>query len=232
MISKDYKFHSCKNPIQSTIHQPLQIRTNKHRCFVFCLGHTSLTCVPGIGKKNKYLLNQSGIYDLSTLYSKYRSINNIQHFKQWLQNEIGFTSYQAKMTSCGIGSKLGEIKEINTGLTPICCPLKERREEKHKLLFDDRNIHKRDRSIQSKNEKNKEQVIKKRKIENISHELNKEENLFSQKDDQIFSSPEEKFTNKLSDSMSFQHSSERKKKHSNFHFNLLIIQYSLYNLHP
>ncbi len=200
--------YSCKNPIQSTIHQPLQIRTNKHRCFVFCLGHTSLTCVPGIGKKNKYLLNQSGIYDLSTLYSKYRSINNIQHFKQWLQNEIGFTSYQAKMTSCGIGSKLGDIKEINTGLTPICCSLKE----------------KRDRSIQSKNEK-------KRKIENISHEPNKEENLFSQKNDQIFSSPEEKITNKLSDSMSFQHSSER-KKHSNFHFNLLIIQYSLYNLHP
>ncbi len=180
--------YSCKNPIQSTIHQPLQIRTNKHRCFVFCLGHTSLTCVPGIGKKNKYLLNQSGIYDLSTLYSKYRSINNIQHFKQWLQNEIGFTSYQAKMTSCGIGSKLGEIKEINTGLTPICCPLKE----------------KRDRSIQSKNEK-------KRKIENISHEPNKEEYVFSRKDDQTFSSPEEKFTNKLSDSMSFQHSSEEKK---------------------
>src|ERR1700735_1539296 len=146
MISTDSKYHST-----------LQIRTNKHRCFVFCIGHTSLTCVPGIGKKNKYLLNQSGIKDLSTLYSKYRSINNIQHFKQWLQNDIGFTSYQAKMTTCGIGSKLGEIKEINTGLIPIYCPSKERREEKQMLSLNDRNINKRNRSNQSKNKKNKEE---------------------------------------------------------------------------
>jgi hypothetical protein len=162
MISNDTKFYSCKNSIQSTIHQPLQIRTNKHRCFVFCIGHTSLTCVPGIGKKNKYLLNQSGIHDLSTLYSKYRQINNIQYFKEWLENDIGFTSYQAKMTTCGIGSKLGEIKEINTGLIPICCSSKE----KHKLLFND----KRNRSIQSKSNENKEEGIKKRKIENIKSE--------------------------------------------------------------
>jgi hypothetical protein len=140
MSSIDSKFHSCKNPIQTTIHQPLQIRTNKHRCFVFCFGHTSLTCVPGIGKKNKHLLNQSGIYDLSTLYRKYRSINNSQRFKQWLENDIGFTSYQAKMTACGIGSKLGDIKEINTGLTTICCPAKERREELQRLFSKNRNI--------------------------------------------------------------------------------------------
>jgi hypothetical protein len=141
------KFYSCKNPLQSTIHQPLQIRTNKHRCFVFCIGHTSLTCVPGIGKKNKHLLNQSGIDDLTTLYQKYRSINNIQRFQRWLQRDIGFTSYQAKMTTCGIGSKLGDIKEINTGLIPICCPTKE----------------KRNRSIEFKENK-------KRKIENIKSE--------------------------------------------------------------
>jgi hypothetical protein len=159
MISTDSKFHST-----------LQIRTNKHRCFVFCIGHTSLTCVPGIGKKNKYLLNQSGIKDLSTLYSKYRSINNIQNFKQWLQNDIGFTSYQAKMTTCGIGSKLGEIKEINTGLIPIYCPSKERQEEKHMLLSNDRNINKRNRSNQSKEER-----IKKRKIENISPDLKRDQ---------------------------------------------------------
>ena len=155
MISIDSKFHPCKNPIQSTIHQPLQIRTNKHRCFVFCIGHISLTCVPGIGKKNKRLLNQSGVHDLSTLYGKYRSINNIQQFKQWLQNEIGFTSYQAKMTTCGIGSKLGDIKEINTGLLPICCSSKE----KHRRLSNGRNITKRNRST----EKDKEEVIRKRK---------------------------------------------------------------------
>lgn len=149
--------------------QSLQIRTNKHRCFVFCIGHTSLTCVPGIGKKNKYLLNQSGIHDLSTLYSKYRSINNIQHFKQWLQDDVGFTSYQAKMTTCGVGTKLGEIKDITTGLIPICCPSKERREEKKILLSDHRNIKKRNRSNQSKYEENKEEEeIKKQKIENIS----------------------------------------------------------------
>jgi hypothetical protein len=160
MISIDSKFHPCQNPI----HLPLQIRTYKHRCFVFCIGHTSLTCVPGIGRKNKYLLNQSGIYDLSTLYSKYRSLNNIQHFQRWLQNEIGFTSYQAKMTTCGIGSKLGEIKEINTGLIPIRCSSRERRGEKQKLVSSDRNTSKRNRS------KNKEEVIKKRKIENIQSE--------------------------------------------------------------
>jgi hypothetical protein len=160
MISIDSKFH----PIQATIHLPLQIRTYKHRCFVFCIGHTSLTCVPGIGRKNKYLLNQSGIYDLSTLYSKYRSLNNIQRFQQWLQNEIGFTSYQAKMTTCGIGSKLGEIKEINTGLIPICCSSKEGRGEKKKLVSSDRNTGKRNRSM------NKEEGIKKRKIENIKSE--------------------------------------------------------------
>jgi hypothetical protein len=174
------KSRSCKNLIQSTIHQPLQIRTNKHRCFVFCLGHTSLTCVPGIGKKNKYLLNQSGIHDLSTLYSKYRSIKNIQHFKQWLQNEIGFTSYQAKMTTCGIGSKLGEIKEINKGLIPIYCPSKERR----KLLSNDRNINKRNRSNQLKNEEKKEERRKKQKTENLS---------LSSNEDQIGKMPFENF---------------------------------------
>jgi hypothetical protein len=160
MISIDSKFHPCQNPI----HLPLQIRTYKHRCFVFCIGHTSLTCVPGIGRKNKYLLNQSGIYDLSTLYSKYRSLNNIQHFQRWLQNEIGFTSYQAKMTTCGIGSKLGEIKEINTGLIPICCSSKQGRGEKQKLVANDRNTSKRNRS------KKKEEIIKKRKIGNIQSE--------------------------------------------------------------
>lgn len=122
--SKDTKFRSS---IDSSVDRPLRIRTNKHRAFVFCLGHRSLTCVPGIGKKNKYLLNQSGIYDLSTLYRKYRSINDLQRFQQWLERKIGFTSYQAKMTACGIGSKLGEIKEINTGLTPIRCPSQEKR---------------------------------------------------------------------------------------------------------
>ena len=170
MISTNRKFHSCKNQIQSTIHIPLQIRTNKHRCFVFCIGHTSLTCVPGIGKKNKRLLNQSGIHDLSTLYSKYRSINNIQHFKEWLQNQIGFTSYQAKMTTCGIGSKLGEIKEINTGLTPICCPSRERRGGKHKFSSNEENIIKQTRNIGPKSKENEEDIIKKQKIEKIKSE--------------------------------------------------------------
>jgi hypothetical protein len=206
MNSTDSKFYSYKNPI----HQSLQIRTNKHRCFVFCIGHTSLTCVPGIGKKNKHLLNQSGIQDLSTLYSKYRSINNSQLFKQWLQNEIGFTSYQAKMTTCGIGSKLGEIKEANTGLTPIYCP--------HKLWLNDRNINKRNRSSQLKNDKNKEGIKKRRveniKLENLSSDSNRdqtgkllqEETLFSRKDDQIFNSSKEKVMNKLSNRMSFPYS--------------------------
>ena len=112
----------CKNPLYATVHTPLQIRTNKHRCFVFCLGHTSLASVPGIGRKNKQLLNEAGIEDLATLYAKYRQINSVQRFQYWLERDIGFTTYQAKMTTCGIGSKLGEIKEINTGLTPVCCP--------------------------------------------------------------------------------------------------------------
>jgi len=133
MNSKKSKSYSCKHRIESTIHQPVRIRTNKHRCFVFCVGHRSLTCVPGIGKRNKTLLNQSGIPDLFSLYAKYRSIDNNQYFQQWLQNDIGFTSYQAEMTTCGIGSKLGIIKDINTGLTPICCPL----DRKHKLLSND-----------------------------------------------------------------------------------------------
>jgi hypothetical protein len=184
MISLNSKSRSCKNLIHATIHQPLQIRTNKHRCFVFCIGHTSLTCVPGIGKKNKYLLNRSGIHDLSSLYSKYRSINNMQQFKQWLQNDIGFTSYQANMTTCGIGSKLGEIKEINTGLTPICCPSHERREG---------NIKKRNRSIKSIDEKSKEEGIKKRKVERI-----KSENLLS-----VLSQEPEEDSRQLPDSMSF-----------------------------
>jgi hypothetical protein len=175
------KYRSCKNLIHATIHQPLQIRTNKHRCFVFCIGHTSLTCVPGIGKKNKRLLNQSGIHDLSSLYSKYRSINNIQHFKQWLQN----------MTTCGIGSKLGEIEEINTGLTPICCPSNER------------HLYKRNRSIKSIHEKDKEEGIKKRKVEKIGSSSNQDQigKFFSQKDGQSFPTSDEKLMKKLSDSM-------------------------------
>jgi hypothetical protein len=211
---------SKSNSRQSTIHQRLQIRTNKHRCFVFCLGHTSLTCVPGIGKKNKYLLNQSGIDNLSTLYRKYRSINNIQRFQRWLERDIGFTSYQAKMTTCGIGSKLGDIKEINTGLIPIRCPAKERREEKQILLSKNRDVDKRNRSIELKQDTNKES--KKRKIENIKlEELSPNSNrdrlgknlliisflstdIASPQHDQIFNSSKEKILNKFSDGKSFQ----------------------------
>ncbi|CAF2330052.1 unnamed protein product [Rotaria sp. Silwood2] len=156
MISTESKFYSSKN----SIYESLQVRTNKHRCFVFCIGHTSLTCVPGIGQKNKYLLNQSGIYDLTTLYSKYHSINNIANFKQWLEYDIGFTSYQAKMTTCGLSSKLGKIKELNTGLIPICCSTKERRKEKYRLLFNNKNINKRNQNIKLINGKNKKLKIK------------------------------------------------------------------------
>ncbi|CAF1276193.1 unnamed protein product [Adineta steineri] len=168
MTSIDSKLSPCKDSIQTTIHQPLLIRTNKHRCFIFCIGHTSLTCVPGIGKKNEYLLNQFGIHDLSMLYSKYRLINNYQDFKQWLQNEIGFTSYQAKMTTCAISSKLGEIKEINTGLLPLCCTKKGRRKEKYKLFSNDKNISKRNRCTISDNE------IEQIKLEKLSSSSNQD----------------------------------------------------------
>lgn len=154
--SKDMKCHS---PIESSIDRTLRIRTNKHRSFVFCLGHRSLTCVPGIGKKNKYLLNQSGIHDLSTLYRKYHSIDDLQCFQQWLENQIGFTSYQAKMTACGIGSKLGEFKEINTGLTPICCPSHGRRKRSE--------------------EKDEKQKIKEIKLEKLSPNLNEDRKTLS-----------------------------------------------------
>ncbi|CAF4586973.1 unnamed protein product [Rotaria sp. Silwood1] len=163
MISTESKFYTSKNSISES----LQIRTNKHRCFVFCIGHTSLTCVPGIGKKNKYLLNQSGIHDLTTLYSKYRSINNIENFKQWLENDIGFTSYQAKMTTCGLSTKLGKIQELDKGLIPICCSTKERREEKYKLLFHNKNINKRIHNMKLINEKNKKLKIEKNKSESL-----------------------------------------------------------------
>ncbi|CAF3323836.1 unnamed protein product [Rotaria sp. Silwood1] len=163
MISTESKFYTSKNSISES----LQIRTNKHRCFVFCIGHTSLTCVPGIGKKNKYLLNQSGIHDLTTLYSKYRSINNIENFKQWLKNDIGFTSYQAKMTTCGLSTKLGKIQELDKGLIPICCSTKERREEKYKLLFHNKNINKRIHNMKLINEKNKKLKIEKNKSESL-----------------------------------------------------------------
>ncbi|CAF3603306.1 unnamed protein product [Adineta steineri] len=168
MTSIDSKLSHCKDSIQTTIHQPLLIRTNKHRCFIFCIGHTSLTCVPGIGKKNEYLLNQFGIHDLSMLYSKYRLINNYQGFKQWLQNEIGFTSYQAKMTTCAISSKLGEIKEINSGLLPLCCTRKGRRKEKYKLFSNDKNISKRNRCTISDNE------IEQIKLEKLSSSSNQD----------------------------------------------------------
>ena len=154
MNSIDSKCHS------PTVEQPLQIRTNKHRCFVFCLGHTSLTSVPGIGKKNQYLLKQSGIHDLSTLYRKYRSINHLQRFQQWLENEIGFTVYQAKMAACGIASKLGEIKEINSGLTPICCSSDGKRKY----------ISQRIRS----REKQKQQKIQEIKLEKLSPNLDED----------------------------------------------------------
>ncbi|CAF4699618.1 unnamed protein product [Rotaria sp. Silwood1] len=163
MISTESKFYTSKNSISES----LQIRTNKHRCFVFCIGHTSLTCVPGIGKKNKYLLNQSGIHDLTTLYSKYRSINNIENFKQWLENDIGFTSYQAKMTTCGLSTKLGKIQELDKGLIPICCSTKERREEKYKLLFHNKNINKRIHNMKLINEKNKKLKIEKNKSKSL-----------------------------------------------------------------
>ncbi|CAF4461638.1 unnamed protein product [Rotaria socialis] len=163
MISIESNYDSSKKSLPAS----LQIRTNKHRCFIFCIGHTSLTCVPGIGKKNKQLLNQSGIHDLTTLYSKYRSIDNIEDFKQWLMYDIGFTSYQANMTTCGISSKLGDFKDTYTGLLPICCSSKERRNEKYSLLLNHGNINKRYRHIQSTNEKINEREIKRLKIEEI-----------------------------------------------------------------
>lgn len=123
----DRKFRSCKHLIEAKVHTPLQIRTNKHRCFVFCGGHTSLTCVPGIGHKNRSRLHQMGIQDLTQLFIKYRQINDMQRFQRWLESDVGFTSYQAKMATCAIAAKLGDIHEINTGLTPICCPSEERR---------------------------------------------------------------------------------------------------------
>ncbi|CAF3749211.1 unnamed protein product [Rotaria magnacalcarata] len=166
MISIESNYDSSKK----SLHASLQIRTNKHRCFIFCIGHTSLTCVPGIGKKNKQLLNQSGIHDLTTLYSKYRSIDNIEDFKQWLMYDIGFTSYQANMTTCGISSKLGDFEDTYTGLLPICCSSKERRNEKYSLLLNHGNINKRYRHIQSTNEKNNEREIKRLKIEEIKSE--------------------------------------------------------------
>ncbi|CAF4556936.1 unnamed protein product [Rotaria sp. Silwood1] len=147
MISTESKFYTSKNSISES----LQIRTNKHR----------------IGKKNKYLLNQSGIHDLTTLYSKYRSINNIENFKQWLKNDIGFTSYQAKMTTCGLSTKLGKIQELDKGLIPICCSTKERREEKYKLLFHNKNINKRIHNMKLINEKNKKLKIEKNKSESL-----------------------------------------------------------------
>ena len=148
MNSIESKFHSSKNVTQAKLNSSLRIRTNKHRIFVFCIGQTSLTCVPGIGKKNKHLLNKSGVHDLSVLYAKYHTINSNQKFKKWLQNDIGFTSYQAKMTTCGIRSKLGEIKEVDTGLVPIHCLSKEKRTRKHTLLLDDRSIDKENRTIE------------------------------------------------------------------------------------
>ncbi|CAF3317458.1 unnamed protein product [Rotaria socialis] len=166
MISIESNYDSSKKSLPAS----LQIRTNKHRCFIFCIGHTSLTCVPGIGKKNKQLLNQSGIHDLTTLYSKYRSIDNIEDFKQWLMYDIGFTSYQANMTTCGISSKLGDFKDTYTGLLPICCSSKERRNEKYSLLLNHGNINKRYRHIQSTNEKINEREIKRLKIEEIKSE--------------------------------------------------------------
>ena len=150
MNSIGTRFRPCKNPIHATVHTPLQIRTNKHRCFVFCLGHTSLTCVPGIGKKNEHLLNQSGIEDLAAFYEKYRQTKSIPGFQAWLERDIGFTSYQAKMTTCGIAAKLGEIKEMNTGLTPICCPRRtNRHDEESEILVLDKHIGSDKRSISS-----------------------------------------------------------------------------------
>lgn len=110
----------------------LKIRSNKHRCFLFCHEHSSLTCVPGIGKKNKQLLNQSGVYDLAGLFQKYREMKNIQHFKDWLNNRIGFTKYQARMAACGISTKIGETKEIDTGLISLGS-LNERSEENQSI---------------------------------------------------------------------------------------------------
>ena len=127
MNSKDKRFRSCKVLLEAQVHQPLQIRTYKHRCFVFCPGHTSLSCVPGIGKKNESLLHRIGIRDLAQLFAQYRQINDLQRFESWLENHVGFSSYCAKMTTCGVAAKLGDIREINTGLRPICCPSKERR---------------------------------------------------------------------------------------------------------
>ncbi|CAF0940560.1 unnamed protein product [Didymodactylos carnosus] len=77
------------------------VRTNKHRCYVFCpVEHTSLTCVPGIGQKNKKLLHKANIPDLSTLYERWEIMNNPRQFQNWLVNDVGFTNYQASMTSC------------------------------------------------------------------------------------------------------------------------------------
>ncbi|CAF1134145.1 unnamed protein product [Rotaria magnacalcarata] len=203
MISIESNYDSSKK----SLHASLQIRTNKHRCFIFCIGHTSLTCVPGIGKKNKQLLNQSGIHDLTTLYSKYRSIDNIEDFKQWLMYDIGFTSYQANMTTCGISSKLGDFEDTYTGLLPICCSSKERRNEKYSLLLNHGNINKRYRHIQSTNEKNNEREIKRLKIEEIKSEKRLINSFHDQIgarpspiDDQLFNSSRDKLSNKYESS--------------------------------
>ena len=144
----------CKNPLHATVHTPLQIRTNKHRCFVFCLGHTSLASVPGVGRKNERLLNGAGIENLATLYAKYRQINSFQRFQYWLERNIGFTTYQAKMTTCGIGSKLGDIKEINTGLTPVCCPRMGRgHEDQSQLPSTGKDRRQEKRSVSSEEER-------------------------------------------------------------------------------
>ncbi|CAF2860787.1 unnamed protein product [Rotaria sp. Silwood2] len=64
------------------------------------------------------------------------------------------------MTTCGLSSKLGKIKELNTGLIPICCSTKERRKEKYRLLFNNKNINKRNQNIKLINGKNKKLKIK------------------------------------------------------------------------
>ena len=143
-------------------HGPLQVRTNKHRCFVFCFGHTSLTCVPGIGKKNKSLLHQSGVHDLVALYDKYRSIDNKEKFSQWLESDIGFTAYQAKMTTCGLCSKLGKVKETNTGLAPIVCSSKIKRRERLLSLGVSHPEHKQDVRSKADNGVKKPKLKKKR----------------------------------------------------------------------
>lgn len=167
MISTDSKSDEFKSPIQTIKRESLQIRTNKHRCFVFCIGHRSLTCVPGIGKKNEYLLNQSGIHDLAALYSKYRSINDIQHFTQWLQNDIGFTSYQAKMTTCGLSSKLGKIKEMNTGLLPLCYSSRK----KHNLVPSVTKLIKHEYKEKEQEKEEKEAILEKLKADETRAEM-------------------------------------------------------------